>query len=143
MAKNRVFFPQEALDEWIHHERVDFRGSDLVIRGEGRRYRVLEAVRVLAEVSGAGDAHELTGKVKSVAFLTELGAELLGSSMIIGDLAYEVVPGFAGAPVGAFSEHLGDPARSRNLAQSSGLVVREKPRSDEDLLAQYLLQNLE
>lgn len=133
--RNRVFFPQSALDLWLSEDRVDMIGSELVIRGEGRKYRVVEAVRVLAEVTGGIDEHELVGKVKSVSFLTELGAELLGSSLVLGDLAYEVVPGFAGAPVGSLSEH-----RQASIPPPANGAL---PASDEEVLAQYLMTRLE
>ena len=103
--KNRVFFPQGALDEWVGENRVDLKGEDLLLKGEGRRYRIIEAVRVTREVTGADDPHELLGRVKTRAFLTELGAEMLESSMILGDNAYDVVPGFVGAPIGSFAEY--------------------------------------
>lgn len=129
MGRNRVFFPQTALDQWLREARIELTGTQLVIRAEGRKYKIVEAVRVLAEVTGGLDMHEITGKVKTVPYLTELGAELLGTSMVVGDLAYEVVPGFLGTPIGSFEEH-----RAGGGAPSS--------RSDEDLLAQYLMRNL-
>ena len=103
--RNRVFFPQAALDEWLADERVDLKNDELSLKGEGRRFRIIEAVRVLREVTGADDPHELLGRVKSCAFLNELGAELLESSMIIGDNAYDVLQGFVGAPTSTFEDH--------------------------------------
>ncbi|MEZ4219853.1 MAG: hypothetical protein R3B13_02920 [Polyangiaceae bacterium] len=134
MGPNRIFFPQDALDQWMATGRVDLVEGQVVLQGEGRRYRVVEAVRILAEVTGGPDDHELVGRVKSVAFLHELGAELLGTSMVLGDLAYEVIPGFMGTPVGSFSEH-----RARSAPPPASMA----PTSDEQLLARYLLQNLE
>lgn len=128
MAPNRVFFPQSALDEWERDGRIELREGELVIREEGRRYRMIEAARILREVTGAEDLHDLAGRVKSAAFLAELGAELLGSSMLLGDLAYDVVPGWLGAPVAA-------PA-GRAAAAGAG------PRTDEELLGQYLVRTL-
>jgi hypothetical protein len=136
MAKNRVFFPQNALDQWLHEEKIELGGTTLVIKAEGRKYRLIEAVRVLAEVTGAPDEHELIGKVKTVNFLSELGAELLGTSMILGDLAYEVVPGFVATPVGSFAEHR---QGSVPPPPARGMM----PTSDEEILAQYLIQNLD
>lgn len=133
--RNRVFFPQSALDLWLSEDRVDLIGSELTLKGEGRKYKVVEAVRVLAEVTGGVDEHELVGKVKTVSFLTELGAELLESSLVIGDLAYEVVPGFAGAPVGTLSEHRATSVPSQDVGRLPG--------SDEEMLAQYLMSHLE
>lgn len=134
MGPNRIFFPQDALDTWMGTGRVDLLDGQIIVQGEGRRYRVVEAVRVIAEVTGGLDEYELVGRVKSVVYLTELGAELLGTSMVIGDLAYEVIPGFMGTPVGSFSEH---------RAKSAPPPASAAPTSDEQLLAQYLMQTLE
>jgi hypothetical protein len=128
--RNRVFFPQAALDEWLADDRVDLTSDELTIKSEGRRYRIIEAVRVLREVTGSTDANELVGKVKSRAFLSELGAEVLESSMILGDNAYDVVPGFVGAPVGSFAEH-------RKSIPDIGVAMRGLS-TDEDLLASFL-----
>src|SRR5271170_6770208 len=103
--RNRVFFPQTALDSWVSDNRVDLKGEDLLLKSEGRRYRIIEAVRVMREVTGADDPHELLGRVKTRAFLTELGAEMLESSMILGDNAYDVIQGFVGAPIGSFADY--------------------------------------
>lgn len=133
--KNRIFFPQSALDQWLGEDRVDLVGNELVIKGEGRKYRVVEAVRILGEVSGGLDEYELIGKVKSTSFLTELGAELLDTSMILGDLAYEVIPGFVGAPVGSLTAH--------RAASIPPPTTGARPASDEELLAQYLMSQLD
>jgi hypothetical protein len=103
--RTRVFFPQTALDEWVLENRVDLKGEELALKVEGRRYRIIEAVRVVREVTGADDPHELLGRVKTRAYLVELGAELLEGSMIFGDNAYDVVQGFIGAPLGSFAEY--------------------------------------
>jgi len=121
--RNRVFFPQAALDEWMATDRVEIERDELTIIGENRRFRIAEAVRVVREVAGAGDEAELIGKVKSKNYLTELGAELMEESMILGDAAYDVVPGFVGAPIGSFDEH----------RQSVADIT-----SDEELLATFL-----
>lgn len=97
--RHRVFFPQQALDQWLALDRVELLGRELRLKPEGRSYRVVDAVRVLEEVSGGRDIYDIVGRVKSLNFLTELGAELLGTSMLIGDSAYDVVPGFLAAPV--------------------------------------------
>ena len=133
--RNRVFFPQQALDQWLSEDRVDLIGSELTIKGEGRKYRVVEAVRILHEVSGGIDEYELVGKVKSVSYLSELGAELLETSLLLGDLAYEVIPGFAGAPIGTLAQH--------RAASVPPPAAGPLPSSDEEMLAQYLMTRLE
>lgn len=132
--KNRVFFPQRALDRWLAADRVDLVGNELVIKVEGRKYRVVEAVRVLKEITGGLDEHELVGKVKTVRYLTELGAELLDTSLVLGDLAYDVVPGFAGTPVGSFSDH-----RANSVPPGDGPI----PATDEEMLQDYLARRLD
>ncbi len=130
--RNRVFFPQAALDEWLTEDRVDLKHDELLIKNEGRRYRIIEAVRVMCEVTGTEDPNELIGRVKSRAFLSELGAEILEGSMIIGDNAYDVVQGFVGAPIGSFSEH----------RQSVPEIVIRGMSTDEELLAAFLATKL-
>lgn len=132
--KNRVFFPQAALDEWLAEDRVEITADELILREEGRKYRIIEAVRVLHEVTGSPDANELIGKVKSIAYLTELGAELLDTSVILGDNAYEVCPGFVGAPIGTFAQH-------RESLSDAEPAFRPLT-SDEDLLARFLSSKL-
>ena len=96
MGKSRVFFPQEVIDRWLTHGEAELTGAELWLRSERRRYRVVEAVRVVREVSGAPDAFEMSGRVKTLAYVGELEAELLGDSMIVGDNAYETVIGWLG-----------------------------------------------
>ena len=132
--KNRVFFPQAALDEWITEDRVDLKNDELTIKSEARRYKIIEAIRILREVSGTSDPHELIGKVKSKAFLEELGAEILESSMVLGDNAYDVVQGFVGAPIGTFADYRKEVPEAG--AQGPGIMT------DEDLLAAFLTSKL-
>lgn len=114
--QNRVFFPQAALDQWIVDEAVELSGNELTLVGEARRFRIAEAVYIKGEVTGTPDTNELVGKVKSRTFLTELGAEIVESSMILGDNAYDVVPGWMGSGSGAL----------------------EGVKTDEELLARFL-----
>jgi hypothetical protein len=137
MGKNRVFFPQSALDQWISEGKVDLVGDELTIKAEARRYRILEAAHIVAECTGLPDGNELVGKVKSRPYLMELGAELLETSMVLGDNAYDIVPGFLGAPVGSFEEHL-----ARRSIPEVDLARAAAPASDEDLLAKFLLESL-
>jgi hypothetical protein len=139
--KNRVFFPQAALDQWIVDGSVELQDGELTIMSEGRSYRLAEAVRVLREVSGAGDGHELVGRVKARMYLEQLGAELVETSMLLGDAAYDVEPGWLGIPVGTFAEHVGSDARKRARGGGSARTGAD-PKTDEDLLARFLAKNL-
>ena len=119
------------LDLWVHQELVELTRREVVFKPGGRRYRLVEAVRVLAEVGGAVDEHELVGQVRSLAYVTELGGEVFEGSMILGDNAYDVIPGFMGTPVGSFAEYLA--SAPEPLAPDVPV-----PASDQELLAQYL-----
>jgi len=101
MGKSRVFFPQEVIDRWLALGEAELTGAELWLRSERRRYRVVEAVRILREVSGAPDTFDMAGTVKTLAFVSELQAELLGDSMILGENAYETVIGWLGTPLTA------------------------------------------
>jgi hypothetical protein len=139
---NRIFFPQEALDQWLVDGTIDVKGAELTIAAEGRRYKIADAVRVIREVSGTPDVNEIVGKVKSKPYLIELGAELLEGSMILGDNAYDVVQGWTGVPVGTFVEHMASAerttARARGGAAQSGV---EEPKTEEQLLARFLMRD--
>jgi hypothetical protein len=128
--QNRVFFPQTALDVWLTDGTVDLSGDELTIVAEGRRYRLQEAVRIVNEVTGSEDAHDLVGRVKAKAFLDERKAELMESSLLVGDNAYDVIPGWIGMPIGTFDEYVASHGKS---------VRRSQPESDEELLAACLL----
>jgi hypothetical protein len=137
--QNRVFFPQAALDEWLADGRIELTGHELSILAEARRYKLAEAAHVVKEVTGTADPNELIGRVKSVQYLDELGAELLEGSMILGDNAYDVVPGFLASPIGTFEEFVASPERAKARSQSS---FPDEPRTEEDLLARFIMKNL-
>jgi hypothetical protein len=129
---NRVFFPQTAMDAWLIDGAVDLREDVLSVVADGeplRRYRVLEAVRIVKEVTGGTDLHELVGRVKSKVQLEDKGAEILESSMLLGDNAYDVVPGWVGEPDGPF-----------DAAAAKKAGTKQAPTKDEELLASYLLK---
>jgi hypothetical protein len=137
--QNRVFFPQAALDLWLAEGSIELEGTELSILAEARRYKLAEAAYVVKEVSGTPDANEIIGRVKSRQYLDELGAELLEKSMILADNAYDVIPGFLAYPVGSFEEFVASPERARARSQSS---FPDEPRTEEDLLARFLMKNL-
>jgi hypothetical protein len=125
MGPTRAFFPQHALDQGIEDGSIEVTGDRVTIVASRRSYRVTEAVHVLAEVSSTPDPYDLSGKVKTIGYLTELEAEILDCSMVIGDNAYDVAPGWMGVPAEPMPDRASGP-----------------PQSDEDLLAQFLMRTL-
>lgn len=140
MAKNRLFFPQAALDTWVVEERIELTDTELTLKtgsaagAVGRRYRLVEAAHIVSEVTGTPDPHEIIGRVKSKGFLTELGAEMLEKSMMIGDNAYDIEPGFLGTPIESFK------AFHERVSQTNEGPPRAK--TEEELLGALLLADL-
>ena len=124
MAKNRVFFPQEALDAWLAVGSVELQGHDLLLKEEGCRYRLSEGVRVVKEVTGEPDSYDIVGKCKTLVFLAELGADRLERSMIVDNNAYDIVPGFLGIPMGPAGEASSGASRLSEEEQLAHFVSR-------------------
>jgi hypothetical protein len=133
--QNRVFFAQTALDVWLADGAIDLTGTELTIVTEGRRYRLAEAAHVVKEVTGVSDPHELIGRVKSTHYLEELGAELMEGSMILGDNAYDVVPGFMATPVGSFEDFL---VSAEHTSHRDAMSPKDAA-TDEELLRRFAL----
>lgn len=133
-----IFVPSSVVDHWVTDGRVELGDGFLRAQKGGRAYSVVEAVRILSEVTGAPDAHGWVGQVWEVAALSARGAEVVDRSVIMGELAYDAVPGFVLAPEGP-----GTDARTvlRALAALSG--PPRSGQSDEELLARYLIEKLE
>ena len=138
--QNRVFFPQAAVDQWGIDGKIDLVGGDLILVKEGRKYKVEEAVRIVAEVTGANEEHKIVGKVKPKRALDEIGAEILENSMILGDNAYDVVPGWMGAATTTFSEHLNSAERMEARGDKTDVGVI--PKTDEEMLKRFLADEL-
>ncbi len=133
--ENRIFFPQAALDRWMMDGAVDLKGSELTLLAVGRRYLLTEAVRVLRDVTDSGDAQKLVGRVKARVDLEQIGAELVETSMLIGDAAYDVEPGWVGVPADPFAEY----AKAQKGPKQAGAARGSaEPKTDEELLAKFV-----
>ncbi len=163
-----LFVTQAILDTWAGQGKIDFSGNVMTIlagEGSGRAYTLLPAVRVLRVVGADADPHGLVHKVKAEAQLREMGAELLSDAVVMGDVAYEVEPGFmveaaalqaaaasiaappvpaatpeppaAAAPAGA--EPAGTAAPGDKELDPQEL---ERRRKEAETLARFLLENL-
>lgn len=163
-----LFVSQAMLDSWAEAGRIDFVGNVMTLLagdGKGRSYALEPAVRFLKVLGGDQDPNALLHKVKSAAQLRELGAEPAGDSCILGDVAYEVQPGFLaeaaalqaaatarpaappeataaaraapGAPAGGRAD-----VRSRPLGSGPLPKDLEEKRKEAEALARFLLDNL-
>jgi hypothetical protein len=129
MGENRLFWAQDKLNELVVEEKATLENDQLLLRDTAQRYRVSQAVFFEADVGGSGDPHKLVGRVKETAALAELGAEHYMDSVLIGDSAYKVTPGFTGVPL----------AFAKAAAAGPGDATKN---DDRELLARFLLDNL-
>ena len=160
-----LFVSQAMLDSWAEAGKIDFVGNVMTLlagEGKGRSYALDPAVRFLKVLGGDQDPNGLLHKVKSLAHLKELGAEPAGDSCILGDVAYEVQPGFLAeaaalqaaatvtpaapppekAPAAAPAARAAGPARSRPLGAGPLPKDLEEKRKEAEALARFLLDNL-
>lgn len=141
MGVNRVFWPQTLLDQWIVDEKIVLENDTLVIREKNQAYKVFQAVFFETDVGDGSDTLGLIGRVKEVVALDEMGAEHYMDSVLIGDAAYQVVPGFIGTPVELIIQGSKVPP-----IDISGAIATHTGDNDEDtdreLLARFLIENL-
>lgn len=118
MAK--LFLPQNLLEEWALGDQADVRDGQLLLKGEAASYPVAQAVHFKALVSG-DDAHKLVTKVKTQEQLQDLGAEQMMESVLLGETAYEVEPGYLVS------------------VPEAEVSASSAPQTDADLLAAFFL----
>lgn len=153
MAEQRVYVPQSLLEQWSEMGKVQLDGNVLSIPAESKSFQLVDALRFLS-VEVGDDTAGLVKKVKTLAQVTELGAEHAGTSVILGDTAYVVEEGFM-ATVEALKAAQAQAAKAapRPAAPAPAVAANpeaaaaqpaqpQKPASEEDLLAKYLLENL-
>lgn len=118
----KLFLPQTTLEEWVLSEKADLKEDRVVIASEKATYPVVPAVHFKAVVSGSDDRN-LVHKVKTAEQLAALGAEHMADSVLLGEDAYEVTEGYV-----------------TELAVEA--PPPQKPKSETDLLASFLLDKL-
>ncbi|MFT3835417.1 MAG: hypothetical protein QM723_00270 [Myxococcaceae bacterium] len=124
----KLFLPQRILEEWSSTEKADLSEGKLVVSDPKSSHPVSAGVHFVKVVSG-NDTNNLVGRVKSMSQLDELGAEHMADSVILGETAYEVEPGYLTEV----------PAE----VKAKGPDPKKKPISPEaDLLAAFILDKL-
>ena len=165
MRASRLFLSQSVLDRWLSEGVAELDGDTLQVLPEKHAFDLQTAVLFENEVTGAGDALGLLGKVKDVGQIAEMAGDYSQGTVIVGDLAYEVTDGFVGMP--AKSELLAvissnPPARksgslpvlpplaskmpvissSDSIEAALGIIdaAEAKPKDEVDLLARFFLE---
>src|SRR5512139_3444621 len=134
MAAGLLFVSQAMLDAWAEQGKIDFVGNVMTLltgEGRGRSYALEPAVRFLKVLGAEADPNALLTKVKPVSQLREMGAEQVERSVVLGDLAYEVEPGFL-AEVSALQAAAAaqrNPALRADVAQARAAAGLPPPRA--------------
>jgi len=159
-----LFVSQAVLESWVGQGKIDFAGNVMTLlagEGKGRSYALDPAVRFLKLLGADADPHALLHKVKSAEQLREMGAEHVDTSVVMGDVAYEVEPGFLAevSVLQAAAAARGPAARAEGAAPAprpgvqaapggptpaGGPIPRdlEEKRKAADALARFLLDHL-
>lgn len=98
----RIFVSQALVDAWISGNRSRLEGDMLRLPVEaGPISLYLNPAVHIERIDGHDvDPHGIVGTVRSAQELTQMGAELYDTSVILGECAYSVRPGFLAIPVG-------------------------------------------
>ena len=97
----KLFLPQDVVDSWITADKVELAGETMTFRGSGLALRVVPGLYFDHVAGGSDEAAQLLGRAKSKAAISAMGAEVYMNSLILGETAYEVQPGFIAKPVDA------------------------------------------
>jgi hypothetical protein len=94
----KVFIPQDIVDAWVTADKVDLAGETLTFRTSRISLRVVLGYFFDHVSGGSDDGLKLLGRAKTKAAVGALGAEVYMNSVIVGETAYDVVPGLLGKP---------------------------------------------
>ena len=91
----RMFIAQRTLEAWLETGSVQVDNNVVILENLGRSYDLTPAVRFV-RVLPEGAAPDVVGKVLTEVRIAELGGELMEGSVLFGETAFEVEPGFVG-----------------------------------------------
>lgn len=97
----RVFVSQNCIDRWHG-------AGGIALDGELLRFYAVPGTSLFINPSvyferidgGETDPYDIVGSVKTASELAQMGAEHFATSVVLGDYAYTVNPGFIASPVG-------------------------------------------
>ncbi len=117
---NRLFFSQRILDSLVEEGKITLENNIITILVPDKPTFELEpAFRFIRTADNGPDPHNLVGQIKYEKDIKAMNAEAYLNSVIYGDVAYDVEPGYIG--------------------EKKELIDR---LSDTDLLTRFLLENL-
>jgi hypothetical protein len=148
MAGGLLFVSQALLDIWATQGRIHLGGQSIILlagEGKGRQYALEPAARFLRVAAGGEDPSRLLARVKTLAQIREMGGEAMADSVVLGDVAYEVEPGFLAEASAVEAAGRAAPRPSSPPAGEAGRGLPrdlEERRKEAEALARFLLDNL-
>ncbi len=102
----RIFVAQTLADAWLAAERVtlerDLLRLPVPAGAMGTIDLFINPAVFFERIDGSeADVHDVVGRVKTAQELAQLGADHYETSVVMGDFAYTVIPGFMAIPVDA------------------------------------------
>lgn len=92
-----MFISHSTLEAWLDSGGVEVQENIVRVRASGDSVVLEPAVRFLSVESGdAALVSDLLGKVLTEARIGELAGEILGDSVLLGETAFLVKPGYIG-----------------------------------------------
>lgn len=151
-----MFFPHQQIEELIAEKdtMVEFDGKHLRVPELEGVYALVEAYRVVSAIDGK-DEKKIVGKILTMADWKKLGAEVYPETALVGEIGYQLVHGFLGTVEAAAAAAVVPqaaaapaPAAPRREVIAPGKAsapapAAPKPKSDLDLLNEFLLGSLD
>jgi hypothetical protein len=97
----RVFISQGCVDRWLGLGGIVLEGDLLRFTAVPEPYLFINPSVYFERIDGSDtDPYDIVGAVKTAQELAQMGADHYESSVVLGDFAYTVKPGFIATPVG-------------------------------------------
>lgn len=90
---DQMFVAQTTLEAWLDSGKVEFDGRVVRLKSQGVAFDLESAVRFVSIIDGVEDSN-LLGKVLPESRIKDLGGEVLGDSVVFGEIAFQVRPGY-------------------------------------------------
>lgn len=137
--QKKIFLTQQVLDQWSASGKATIKGDILTIQSkDNSRFTLKAAIKFLTIESKDADPNNLTGKVITSDHVKDKGIEVYMNSAIYKDEAYKVEEGF----IGLLQENESKKGSPEKEIIESDASVADNEKSDDQLLADFLLKNL-
>lgn len=97
----RIFISQPTVDLWMGAGGIEIDGDMLRMRSAPQAPLFINPAVYFLRIDGSeADPYDIVGAVKTSQELAQMGADHYEASVVLGDFAYTVNPGFVATPVG-------------------------------------------